>query len=262
MDDIQAILSDSEAEFSVIKQSVYTFISLAFNLSCQAFGLPYTAQQPIDENIKNALHSKYVSIGIECRVKRLQSLLNELSVSMDGFQSSRMDQKIVAMYVALEIGEHLKAEVRLLQIFGLQHCPSDFHYFKVLRGQLYHAFYSESCLALAYPQQNPQLSHLSSQMGMCTLKEGVVEADLDINEEATALKTNIESFELKSDNFSILYDVLDDMETEESFESSKVHQQVSSPMRDLEQNISVRILQEDSSALKDETHTYDKKPSL
>ena len=262
IDDIQTIISDSEAEFSVIKQSVYAFISLAFNLSCQAFGLPYTAQKPIDDNIKNDLYSKYVSIGIERRVERIQSLLNELSVSMDGFQSSPMDQKIVAMYVALEIGEHLKAEVRLLQTFGLQHCPSDFHYFKVLRGQLYHAFYSESCLALAYPQQTSRLSHLSSQIDMCTLKEGVVEADLDINEEATALKSNIESFELKSDNFSILYDVLDDRETKESFESSKVHQQASSTMRDLKHNLPTRTLQDDSRVHKDESQICDKKPSL
>ena len=52
------------------------------------------------------------------------------------------------------------------------------------------------------------------------------------------------------------------METKESFESSKVHQQVSSPMIDLEQNIPSRILQEDSSALKDETQSCGKKPSL
>ncbi|MEC8064150.1 MAG: hypothetical protein VX112_04820 [Pseudomonadota bacterium] len=263
IDDIQNIISDSEAGFSDIKHSVYTFISLAFNLSCQAFGLPYTAQQPIDDIIKNDLHSKYASIGIEHRVERLKSLLNELSISMDSLQSSKMDQKIIAMYVALEIGEHLKAEVRLLQTFGLHHPPSDFHYFKVLRGQLSHAFYSESSLDLAFPQQQSiPSSHLSSQIGMCSLKEGVVEADLDVNAESTALKSNIESFELKSDNFSILYDVLDDMETKESFESSIIHQQVSSPMIDLEQNIPSRILQEDSSALKDETQSCDKKPSL
>lgn len=184
IDEVCEVVSSAEVTLSEIKKKVFNFIDAAYKQALNVFN--EDPKEDLTSQLKARLCGHYANVEVGKRMMRISCVLEQVDEIIGQNRQLKdllQHEKVQLMYLALEVGEHLKSPSahKIYKIFeGMQVAEEKFFVsadllgLMALRNRLYHVFVDDDFAEISGDNQDLHVKSTMLEVGCLN------ESDIDI----------------------------------------------------------------------------------